>query len=119
MSAHTPGPRGFIPSMGDVTAVPYCNDNGKVLHYEVTVYDLGGGDCFQTNGLTAEDAERQARNVIRACDDRAELLAALRECETRLSRIACGELSGMAAKHSAKSGLETVGAAIAKAEGRT
>lgn len=42
-----------------------------------------------------------------------KLLEALEECERRLSRIACGELSGMAAKHSAKSGLETIRAAIA------
>lgn len=67
-------------------------------------------------GTMGIEESRINRALIASAPD---LLAALEETERRFARIACGELAGMAAKHSAQSGLETVRAAIAKTLGQT
>ena len=61
-------------------------------------------------GATAEESLANARLMAAA----PRLLAALKECECTLSRIACSEIAGMAAKNSAKSRLETIELALSK-----
>lgn len=65
-------------------------------------------------GASKEGAQDGAEQIARAINSHGALIAALEQAERRLSRIACGELAGMAAKHSAKSGVEEIRAATAK-----
>ncbi len=85
---HTPH---FLPCQlgfqGDIEAVPHYNDLNRVVNYEATVYELGGGDSFSCFGLTAERASAQAKRIVADLNARASLTAEVSELRAEVARL--------------------------------
>lgn len=102
-----PGPYVYDPETGMIETASPVDLSGAYGH----VCDLRPAS-FGTERGTFDHATGR---LLAAAPDLRNLL---RQCETRFERIASGELSGMAAKHSAKSALESLRYELAKLEGR-
>lgn len=82
-------------------------------------YEYLGLEVLDNNHTYAVPGLDQSRVYVAseirdALDSAPDLLAALNQAARRFSRIACGELAGITAKHSAKSGLDEIESILAR-----